>query len=491
VSRKSGLQLELWDNEEVLQSPIIPVEPNLEEAPLFTIKGRYREEGVAEARSTIMTPDGRRLEQLWRVSASRDYDLPGAFDQDVFVALHRLLQRRGGMPPDGKVRFSLYELIEIMGKPKKGQSYQDVRDSLVRMASTTIHSKNALYRGDTESYENETFSLWRVHFSANRDKRGRGTEHHTLTFDEIVRRSFEANYLKALDTDFYFSLASPMARRLYRLVDQKRGEKLSWSVSLGRLRQLVSMAPVYKYPSQIKQALKPAHRELLKKGFLKEAAFSDDGTPSARYRIAADFARTRSSLELPQTPLRTVAVQKLVQSGAWENVANVLVDRFGPEHCLHYVEALAVQKGVENPGAWLKSYIENGWPVPIPPAPQDVTSREPLPEPFERRLASPPGTQAPPDAPDPEEASGAEDEKEIPQPFSEEIQRRREAGEFAEALETFETLPGKEYAKFLGHDVRHTDGNRYHLSMNGELYVYAGGRDPEHRYYLLTLDRSS
>ncbi len=488
--KERELQLELWDNEEVLQSPIIPVEPNFEEAPLFTIKGRNRKEGVAEVRSSIITPDGRRLEQLWRVSASRDYELPGAFDQDVFVALHKLLQRRGGMPSDGKVRFSLYEIIEIMGKPKKGRTYHEVRESLLRMASTTIHSKNALYRGDTESYENETFHLWRVHFSINRDRRGRGAEHHTLTFDEIVRRSFEANYLKALDTDFYFSLASPMARRLYRLVDRKRGDKLSWSVSLWRLRQLISMAQVYRYPSQIKQALRPAHRELLKKGFLKEVSFSDDGKPGVRYRISKEFARMRSSLEFLHAPLRAVAIRRMVQAGVWENVAEDLLKHFGPEHCLHYVEALAVQRGVANPGAWLKSYIENGWPVGLHSAEQTQSSVS-----AERANPDGPDRSAAPDSPaclgDVSELESTDDARDgVVNPLAEEFEQRCEAGEFDEALDTFETIAIGEYVKFLGHDVRYADGNRYHLSHNGELYIYLGGRDPEHRHYLRTLDRS-
>jgi hypothetical protein len=73
---------------------------------------------------------------------------------------------------------------------------------------------------------------------------------------------------------------------------------------------------------------------------------------------------------------------------------------------------------------------------------------------------------------------------------SEEVQRRRASGEFDAAVEAFETLPYEEYRKFVGHAIRHLDGNRYYVNLDGELYVYSGGSDPEHRHFLRRLDRT-
>jgi hypothetical protein len=72
---------------------------------------------------------------------------------------------------------------------------------------------------------------------------------------------------------------------------------------------------------------------------------------------------------------------------------------------------------------------------------------------------------------------------------SEEIQRRRASGEFEAAVEAFETLPYEEYRKFVGHAIRHLDGNRYYVNLDGDLYVYSGGSDPEHRHFLCRLSR--
>ena len=96
--------------------PLIHVEVNLEEAPLFMFKRRDRHEESTEARNTILTRNGDRLEQYWKITAHRDFGLPGPQDQDVFVAVMSVVSRRGGIPPDGRVSFTLYELLEILGK---------------------------------------------------------------------------------------------------------------------------------------------------------------------------------------------------------------------------------------------------------------------------------------------------------------------------------------------------------------------------------------
>jgi hypothetical protein len=124
--------------------PLIQVEVNLEEAPLFVFRRRDRhEEDSTEARNTILTKDGDRLEQYWRITAHRDFGLPGPQDQDVFVAVMTVVSRRGGIPPDGRVSFTLYELLEILGKTHAGKNYDDLRDSLDRLSETSIYARVA------------------------------------------------------------------------------------------------------------------------------------------------------------------------------------------------------------------------------------------------------------------------------------------------------------------------------------------------------------
>jgi plasmid replication initiation protein len=483
--------------------PLIQVEVNLEEAPLFMFKRRDRREESTEARNTVLTRDGDRLEQYWKITAHRDFGLPGPLDQDVFVAVMTVVSRRGGIPPDGRVSFTLYELLEILGKTHAGKNYDDLRDSLDRLSETSIYAENAFYSKEDEDFRSHRFRMWSVHFSRKKRK-GRASEHHTLRFDDILVRSYNASYLKSLDSDFYYGLRRPLARSLYKLVDVKRKEALSWSVELEGLRLLLSMPESYRYPSAIKRQLEPAHRELVEKGFLSRADFEERGrgptkTNVVRYRVSQKFVRERSRPTPELSEGERFATDALVAKGVWPQAARELVLKHGAGHCLHYVEALPYQEGVKNPAGWLRTHIENAWPVRVPEEPPTLPAATPnetvvdiLDPASEEKDPTGPGRPGPvlsppdPAKPDPAQAAAARRRA-----ASEEVERRRASGEFEGAIEAFETLPYEEYRKFVGHATRHLDGNRYYVNLDGDLYVYSGGTDPEHQHFLRHLDRSS
>src|SRR5215210_8338078 len=137
---------------ELEKGPIISVELNLELLPLFLYKTRGRSEESLEATNVIRTLDGQRLEQYVRVVGGREYGLPGPTERDVYVGIMKLVHRAGGIPPDGKVSFSLYELLKILGKNRGGNNYAKVRESFERIADSVIYAKNAFYDRETEQF---------------------------------------------------------------------------------------------------------------------------------------------------------------------------------------------------------------------------------------------------------------------------------------------------------------------------------------------------
>jgi hypothetical protein len=363
---------ELKDTEVIAaeQLALIPVEANLEIPPLFQMRRTDPTNRIAECRVPVATTTGERLEQYWRISVPEPYELPGTFDQDAWVAVQTLVNLRGGMPSDGKLSFSMYELLEIMGRADNGQNYKELREALERLSATHIYSENAFYSKDIEKFETRGFNLWDVHFSQTVNKcLGRATEKHELEFHSVVRRSFQAEYLKTLDKDFYYSLSSRFAKRLYRLIDRKRRENLSWSVPLERLKQLLPLPTSYRYPSKIKTVLKTAHGELREKGFLVETSYEKSKNPTIRYRVSDEFVRRRSAY--PQAVSDRAAIgtgslsdteeeayQRLREKRVWPNVARQLIAQKGAEKCLTYVAALSYQRGIADQGAWLKWAIE-------------------------------------------------------------------------------------------------------------------------------------
>ena len=135
---------------------LVKAESNLEEYPFFAIKRRNRKLEPRVFERTLKSENDASLRQQWTVMPSAGFGTPGPLDQDVYLAVLELLERKGGMPANGKLRFSLYELVEILGWSKSGKNggkvYRDVRDSLERIGATRIKSENAFYSKERDSY---------------------------------------------------------------------------------------------------------------------------------------------------------------------------------------------------------------------------------------------------------------------------------------------------------------------------------------------------
>ena len=339
---------------------LVRAESNLEEYPLFAVKTRNRHENQLVFERRRQGEGGTELVQRWEVEPPAKLGMPGPFDQDVYLAVLQLLERRGGMPRNGELDFSLYELRDILGWSSSGNTYEKIRQSLRRISSTTLTSENAFYSKAEERFLSDTFQIWTVHFS--RTTRGTTTkERHTLRFHPIFIRNYMAQYLKGLDPGFYWRLPSPLAKRLYRLIDHQRNGGLTWHTDLSALRQQVPL-PNYSYPSEIKRILEPAHAELQERGFLAKVLF--EGKTDVSYEISSEFARRQKARELSGDPGELFAIERLVSEGLRGDVARDLVARHGSERCLHYADALISQRGIRSRPGWLRRAIEEGYELP-------------------------------------------------------------------------------------------------------------------------------
>ncbi len=392
--------------------PLVQVESNVEEWPVFQL-GRSKNNS-ARVEQTITGEDGSELQQKLEVSAPGKYRLPGRFDYDVYSAVLELLEIRGGMPEDGTLGFSLHELILIMGLQPSGRTYEEVRRSLRRLAATVLESDNAFWSKGQKRHISDTFNLWNIRFDSITDKNGSGSRHE-IEFGKLFRRSFEEHYLRGLDIEFYWRLDSPVAKRLYRLIDLKREGAASWNTDLFDLQKRIPIGP-YAYVSKIKEKLSAAHEELIARGFLADAGYEEKH--GINYAVSETFRDRRKGLELAGTKEEIIAIKLLTESGLRGDVARDLVAKHGPAHCTHYANALPHQRNLRNPAGWLRRAIEEGYEVEtlLPEQPSLTESVEPSAKSHSEddQVAGVVETWSePPDAPEPvvdnvdsEEASG-------------------------------------------------------------------------------------
>ena len=217
----------------------------------------------------------------WRVLAAPGDRLPGTFDQDVYVEiLHRF--HEAGSPADGTVSFTLHNFLRSMGRRVDGRTYEQLRASLARLERTVVESGGAYYDAAARAPFEGSFTLLasvlierkRV---ADRDQL---TLFSTLTASEpgdarvtlapLVRSNISASHVVTLSAPRYLALSSPVARRLYRLLEVAREDgALTWRVSLTRLAEQLPLAQ--RYPSHLQRVLQPAHEMLVAAGLLRDA----------------------------------------------------------------------------------------------------------------------------------------------------------------------------------------------------------------------------
>lgn len=245
---------------------------SLEPLPLFRLSDSADDAAIA------FSPDagGR-----WRVLPAPGDRLPGTFDQDVYVELlHRF--HDAGAPSDGSIAFTLHAFLRSMGRRVDGRTYEQLRGTLARLERTTLESTEAYFSAAAAGPVTARFTV----LSAVAIDRRRVADREqlalfpALTANEpgearvvlspLMRENIAARHTISLSAAQYFALPSPVARRIYRLLEVAReAGMVTWRVALDRLAEQLPLAQ--RFPSHLQRVLQPAHEMLVAAGLVREA----------------------------------------------------------------------------------------------------------------------------------------------------------------------------------------------------------------------------
>lgn len=252
----------------------IYLDRSLEALPVFRLS-----DSADESTITYSPSSGGR----WRVLPSPGDRVPGTFDQDVYVEiLHRYSE--AGFPEDGTISFTLHAFLRSIGRRVDGRTYEQLRSALNRLERTTLESSGvyvaARRPGPLENRftilssvaierrrlaDREQFALFPV-IAASEPGDAR------VVISPLIRENIAAGCTITLSSPLYQSLTSPVARRLYRLLEVAREMgTVTWRVSLEDLAQQLPLAQ--RYPSHLQRVLQPAHEMLVGAGVVRSASF--------------------------------------------------------------------------------------------------------------------------------------------------------------------------------------------------------------------------
>jgi hypothetical protein len=214
------------------------------------------------------------------VTGSDAYGLPTAADADVIVALLYLTKQRNNFG-DVKVKFSRYELIKLLNWPDEGGSYKRLDMSFNRWGGVWLVYDKCWWDNKSKKYRSAKMHIIEdVAFGEDPGEARDGRVNpptSTFTWNRTFIESCQADNLRHLDLDTYFSLESAVAKRLYRFLGKRFYYQSDFVFDLGEIAfERVGLSRNYGHNAgKIKEKLQPAIDELEAVGFLRPLGRDD------------------------------------------------------------------------------------------------------------------------------------------------------------------------------------------------------------------------
>jgi hypothetical protein len=349
-------------------------EMNLAEFPIALIADR-----VPAGQKTLQFEDSHgRL----TVTGSDACGLPTAADADVIVSLLYLTKLKNNFT-DVKVNFSKYELIKLLNWRDEGDSYKRLDQAFNRWVGVLLIYDKCWWNNKTKRYTSAKMHILESVVFAEPGSRTRDGQSHlplsTFTWNKTFIESCQADNLRQLDLDEYFSLRSAISKRLYRFLGKRFYLQGEWTFDLNEIAfERVGLTRSYQgNAGKIKEKLQPAIDELEAIGFLRPLSRDDRYTRIDRGRWTIRLSRQSPALAAPppSAPLLAEAsppplVAELVKRGVTASTADGLAQRHPAERIAAKIEVFdwlmekQDKRVAKSPEGYLVTSIRNDYKAP-------------------------------------------------------------------------------------------------------------------------------
>jgi hypothetical protein len=358
-------------------------ELNLAEFPITLLSDR-----VPKGLKTLTFEDqvfdqqaGKTVTRKLTVTGGDAYGLPTAVDDEILVALIQVTKLANDFM-DRDVKFTRYEVLKLLGWGDDGVNYRRIEESLKRWMGVTLYYDKAWWNKEAQSWVSEQFHILDnvsiVEQSVRRKLRARGQEEmpfSSFTWNKIVFQSFQAENLKRLDVDTYFSLESSVAKRMFRFLDKRFFHRSRWVFDLRELAcEHVGLSRSYSDNGKIKEKLQPAIDELEAVGFLepmgREERYTKVGRGEWKITLVRRTDETQAAADEPQASEPKELEQALIARGVTPVTAAELVRTHPEQHIRERLEMFdwlfekKDKRVSKSPGGYLAESIRKSYSPP-------------------------------------------------------------------------------------------------------------------------------
>lgn len=301
----------------------------------------------------VLTPDGRPV--IITCSALDDQVVPHGLDNDFMVGLINLCFEAG--LPDAPFTVSAYGLLKAAGFPDTAQYYRSLEESLTRLNKAQYSIDEGWYTHGTQRWTTQSFSQVSYLAYTKSSNGFRGTSAITVQLAPPILESLRAGYIKPLDLGFYRQLSQPLVRAVYRQLDtlqfdDSTASGLAKELSFPLMAWGSRLGIVSDRPDNVERTLRPAHNELLEKGYIQQIDVSGRGKDKMIQYVFGPPPQP----EYPE--LAELLTARGVKQGVAVRLSTVFPDRIreAAQRFDHYMKA--TQRPVHNPGGLLVSMVQ-------------------------------------------------------------------------------------------------------------------------------------
>lgn len=225
-------------------------------------------------------------------TAPRHGLVPHGIDNDVLLGLVNAAVLQG-LPEDDTVRLSTRELLQLSGITPSARAYKNLQETLRRLQYTAYDLTDSWYDGTKHRWRTVSFSLISRLGAEDNTKdvsnagQWRAETLLAIRLDDSLMSNIRAGHLLPLDTEVLSHLRQPMTRNVFRTLSfqctgASQDSVLAFHVPLSIWATHLGMHELRS--DSVMRALKPAHDELIKVGFLKSVDYTGRGkTRTIRY----------------------------------------------------------------------------------------------------------------------------------------------------------------------------------------------------------------
>ena len=317
------------------------------------------------------------VQQKRTILGSEKYGLPRWFDDDVLLALIQLSKLQSDFQSP-RVDFSRYQIVQLLDLDGGGDTYQRIKESILRMYAVTIECERSWYIKEKKQWCPGTkpiriFADAHVYAESDSDPTQSSLSLSYVEFSQQIFESLSTGFVRTFDLDRYNRLKTPAAKRAMRYLGKCWGRLNPWEEDF-RTFSCERLGFSRKYDnSNLKRQSELYIADLENNGVIKPMPFEQRITKGDKRGVYNVLFEPAASSFLPsptviEDALKGVATE-LVSRGITKKVALDLVQHHSQDYIQAKIEFVdwEIEQGkkpIDSPGGYLRSAIEQDFQPP-------------------------------------------------------------------------------------------------------------------------------